>query len=131
MTRHSQADIASRQLSPCPWWPKCVCSRDDASRLTRVEPFAVSGDAAVYFGRLKDLVLCMPRTEVVTETNDYFHVVRRTRFGYPDDMEFRLFRAERVIHVRAASRLAPFWDFGVNRRRVERLRQQLENGPKM
>lgn len=131
MTRTRLAAVTSRQLSPCPWWPKCVCSRDDASRLTRVEPFAVSGDAAVYFGRLKALVLCMPRTEVVTETADYLHVVCRTRFGYPDDMELRLFPAERVVHVRAASRLAPFWDFGVNRRRVERLRQQLEGVPNM
>ncbi len=91
----------------------------------------MSGAATVYFGLLKALVLCMPRTEVVTETDSYLHVVRRTRFGYPDDMEFRLFPEERVIHVRAASRLALFWDFGVNRRRVERLRQQLESGPKI
>lgn len=118
---------AAGQLSPCPWWPKCVCSRNDAWRLTRVEPFVVSGDPSLCFGRLKALVARMPRTVVVTATDEYLHAVCRTRwFGYPDDIEFRLLPEEGVIHVRAASRLAPFWDFGVNRRRIERLRRQFQ-----
>ena len=88
----------------------------------------MSGDPTAYFDRLKAEALRMPRTEVVTETDEYLHVVCRTSFGYPDDIEFRLVSEEQVVHVRAASRLAPFWDFGVNRRRVERLRQQIESG---
>ena len=126
MTTTKHVDAASRQLSPCPWWPKCVCSRDDASRLARVEPFVVPGDVSVYFERLRTLLAGTPRTVVVTATDEYLHAVCRTRIGFPDDIEFRLLPEERVIHVRSASRLAPFWDMGVNRRRIERLRQQLE-----
>ena len=82
----------------------------------------------MYFERLKAAVFRMPRTEVVTEAGEYLHVICRTLLGFPDDLEFRLSPSEQVVHVRAASRVAPFWDFGVNRRRVERLRQQIE-GP--
>ena len=87
----------------------------------------MSGDPTVYFERLKAAVFGMPRNEVVTETDEYLHVACRTLLGFPDDIEFRLSPSEQVVHVRAASRLAPFWDFGVNRRRVERLRQQIED----
>ena len=77
------------------------------------------------------LALCMPRTVLVTETTGYLQLACPTRFGYPDEMELLLSPAERVVREHAASRLAPFWDFGVNRRCVERLRQQLESVPKM
>ena len=91
----------------------------------------MSGDPANYFERLKALVFQMPRTQVVTETGQYLHVVCRTSLGFRDDLEFRLSAEERVVHVRAASRLAPFWDFGVNRRRIEHLRQGIEVGETM
>ena len=89
-------------------------------------PFVVPGDVSVYFERLRTLLAGTPRTVVVTATDEYLHAVCRTRIGFPDDIEIRLLPEERVIHVRSASRLAPFWDLGVNRRRIERLRQQLE-----
>lgn len=67
----------------------------------------------------------MPRTAIVTATDAYVHAVCRTRMGFADDLECRLCRADDVIHVRSASRLG-YYDFGVNRARVEALRQQLQ-----
>ena len=69
----------------------------------------------------------MPRTTIVTATGDYLHAVCRTRLGFADDVECRLCHTDGVIHVRSASRLG-YYDFGVNRTRVERLRQQLQTG---
>ena len=120
-------DALSKQLSPCPFFSTCVCSRDDASARHRVEPFVVSGDPAVVFDRLKALLSGLPRTVVLTATDDYLHAVCRTRLGFADDIEFRLCPTSRVIHVRSASRLA-IYDFGVNRRRVEALRRRLQSG---
>lgn len=112
-------------LAPCGKSPNCVSSRADAEARQRVEPFAVSGDVAVAFGRLKDLLTEMPRTAVVTVTDEYVHAVCRTRLGFADDVECRLCRADGVIHVRSASRLG-YYDFGVNRARVELLRRRLQ-----
>jgi uncharacterized protein (DUF1499 family) len=39
-----------------------------------------------------------------------------------DDVEFRIDGAAGVIHVRSASRKG-YWDLGVNRRRVETIRE--------
>ena len=115
------------QLAPCQNRPNCVCSRNDASARHHVEPFAVSGDLAAAFGRLKDLLAGMARTVIVAATDDYLHAVCRTRLGFADDLECRLCRTDAVIHVRSASRLG-YYDFGVNRARVEVLRRQLRNG---
>ena len=69
----------------------------------------------------------MERTEVVSETDDYLHAACRTRLGFVDDLECQLSPAEGVIHVRSASRaFYAVSDSGVNRRRVERLRRQLQ-----
>ena len=112
-------------LAPCGHRPNCVSSRADAGARQRVEPFVVSGDAAVAFARLKNLLAGMPRTALVTATADYLHAVCRTRIGFADDVECHLCQAEGVIHVRSASRLG-YYDFGVNRARVELLRRKLQ-----
>ena len=115
------------QLAPCRKRPNCVCSRDDAPARHRVAPFTVSGDAAAAFSRLKTLLAGMPRTAIVTATDVYVHAVCRTRTGFADDVECRLCRSDGVIHVRSASRIGHY-DFGVNRARIEVLRQQLQSG---
>ena len=112
-------------LKPCPPKPNCVCSRHDASPRHRVEPFAVSGDPAQAISRLKSLLEGLPRTRIVTATDDYLHAVCRTRLGFPDDVECLLSPEEGVIHVRSASRLG-YSDWGVNRRRVEGLRRRFQ-----
>ncbi len=117
----------SEQLLPCPRLSlNCVCSRDDATGLHRVEPFTVSGDPLLAFARLKDLVAATARTVIITATEDYLHAACRTRIGFIDDLECRLCLTDQVIHIRSESRIG-IYDFGVNRRRVERLRRQLRS----
>ena len=115
----------AERLKPCPPKPNCVCSRLDASPRHRVEPFAVSGDPAQAFRRLKSLLEGLPRTSIVTATDDYLHAVCRTRLGFPDDVECLFSPKEGVIHVRSASRVG-YSDWGVNRRRVEGLRRRFQ-----
>ena len=116
----------AEEFAPCSFWPNCVSSRGDAAARHRIEPLAVSGDPAAAFARLKALVEELPRTEIVTATDDYLHAVCRTRRGFADDVEFRIHPEEAVIHVRSASRFG-IGDLGVNRKRVEALRQQLRS----
>ncbi len=118
----------SGRLSPCSFFPTGVSSRDDARPRHRVEPFDASEDPQAAFARLKRLVASAPRTVVVTAAADYLHARCRTRLGFVDDVEFLLCPAEGVIHVRSASYISLFTDFGANRRRVEWLRRRFEGG---
>jgi len=64
----------------------------------------------------------MDRTVIVTENDTYLHVeCKSAMMGFVDDVEF-YFPQEKVIHVRSASRLG-YSDLGVNRKRVEQLRE--------
>ena len=67
----------------------------------------------------------LPRTEILMATEDYLHAVCRTPRGFADDVEFLASREEGVIHVRSASRFG-IGDMGVNRERVEALRQRIQ-----
>ena len=62
---------------------------------------------------------------MVSESPGYLHVECRSKiFGFVDDLEFQLQAAQGLIAVRSASRTG-YYDFGVNRRRVEALRAAL------
>ena len=115
------------RLRPCRRWNNCVCSEKGAASQHRIEPFAAPGDPEAVFARLKTLVAALERTTVVDETDEYLHAICRTRLGFADDLECRLCPAEGVIHVRAHARLGGN-DQGVNRKRVEALRQRLQGG---
>lgn len=113
-------------LSPCPWQLNCVCSQADSSDPHYIAPFEVSGDPASSFAALKGLLAKHSRTRIATASDTYIHATCRTRLGFIDDVECRLCPKDRLIHVRSASRLG-IWDLGVNRRRIETLRNRLRD----
>ncbi|NNL66655.1 MAG: DUF1499 domain-containing protein [Myxococcales bacterium] len=110
------------RLDPCPQSPNCVSSQawDPAQR---VAPFEFAGDAAEALSRLAALVAAEPSATIVEQRGIYLHAEYRSRwFGFVDDLELLVDEEAGVIHVRSASRTG--WsDLGVNRRRVERLRE--------
>lgn len=78
------------------------------------------------FQRLTGLLTQQTGTEVVTAANGYVHAEATTRWlQFVDDVELWLDPASDRIEVRSASRLGRK-DFGVNRARVERLRQAFD-----
>lgn len=125
--RPASLGVRNGQLASCPQRPNCVCSQaTDAAHA--IEPFPLADPAA--FSRLEALLRQTPRTRVITATETYLHAECRSRWiGFIDDVEFVVDRSAGVIHGRSASRLGHA-DFGVNRARLERLRQQfLEPAP--
>jgi uncharacterized protein (DUF1499 family) len=110
------------KLAPCPDSPNCVCSQaEDAAH--RVEPLAFEGSPQEALARLKDVLASWPRTRIITATDTYLHAeCRSLLFRFVDDVEFLLDGSKGVIQVRSASR-AGRSDLGVNRRRVEAIRQ--------
>lgn len=113
----------SDRLRPCPGSPNCVCSEypdDDHS----IEPLTIAGSPDEAWDRLLRILDEQPRTTIITRSNEYLLAHVRTRvFRFLDELEFRLDRPGRMIHVRSASRIG-YSDLGTNRKRVEAIRKR-------
>ncbi len=71
----------------------------------------------------------MKGSRITEEKPGYLHAeFRSALFGFVDDVEFRMDEAHGRIDVRSASRTG-YYDFGVNRRRVEEIRKRFARGP--
>lgn len=94
----------------------------------RIAPLALVGDGPATLARLKDIVQATPGAQVLKEQPGYLYATFRTALmKYTDDVEFWFDPAADVVQVRSASRLGRE-DFGANKARVEKIRQQLGSG---
>lgn len=119
-------DIGVREsrLAPCPASPNCACS-DDADARHGVAPLRLAVTANEAWAAARQAVLSLPRTRIVTERGDYLHAECTSAFfGFVDDLELHLRPQDGIIAVRSASRVG-YSDFGVNRKRVEKIRGAL------
>jgi uncharacterized protein (DUF1499 family) len=101
-------------------WP------DDPMRdYARIAALPASGGAQASIARVRAAVERMPGATVVDQRDDYLYAQFETRaLRFVDDVEFWYDPAAQAIQVRSASRIGRK-DFGVNRARVEAIRQQL------
>ena len=122
------AGEATHTLTPCPASPNCVSSQaTDAEHFT--EPLRFTGDATLAWNRLESALGAESRLSIIQDTGSYLHAEARSLvFRFVDDIEFVLDPEAGVIQVRSASRVG-YSDFGVNRRRVERIREVFSNQP--
>jgi uncharacterized protein (DUF1499 family) len=118
--------IQDGQLSPCPSSPNCVVSQG-ADQDHAIEPIAYSGSRDSARELLTKVLEVVPRTEVVTQDENYIRAKSTSRIiGFVDDTEFYFPDDEPIIHVRSAARLGES-DLGVNRRRLEQIRLALKD----
>lgn len=110
------------RLAPCPSSPNCVSSQaTDPDQ--QVAAFIADSDDQQAWQRWQTVIAQQPRATLITVTDTYLHAEFRSRWlGFVDDVELLRDPEQALIHVRSASRLG-YSDLGVNRRRVERLRQ--------
>ena len=74
---------------------------------------------------LASVVKANPRSRIVTQADHYLHAEFRSRIlGFVDDVEFLVDETNSVIQFRSASRVG-YSDLGVNRRRMNELREQV------
>lgn len=121
--RPTNLGVNSGKLTPCPASPNCVCSQnqDDLHKIAPLT-YAVSKPEAI--SKLKAVITDLPRTKIITETEDYIYAEFTTSLmKFVDDVEFYVDDANKIIHVRSASRLGQS-DMGVNRNRIETIRTQ-------
>ncbi|NJB66875.1 uncharacterized protein (DUF1499 family) [Desulfobaculum xiamenense] len=117
------ADALRERLAPCPGSPNCVSSLADDRH--GIAPLRMSGNTVSVMNRLKAVIESMPGVDIVSVDGAYLHAVFSSRiFGFRDDLECLYVESEGRVHIRSASRLG-YWDFGVNRRRIELLRERI------
>ena len=122
--KDGEVGLVNGALRPCPNSPNCVSSesREDSSQC---EPFQFQGSADEAMAKLKAVVQELGGS-IKQDQGGYLWAVFTSRiFRFKDDVEFRLVEEENLIHVRSASRVG-YSDLGVNRRRVNRLREAFQ-----
>lgn len=116
--------VVNGKLQPCPPGPHCVSS-DETRADRRIAALQASGDAEAAWRGLRTYIVALPRTQVIDEGADYLHLTFTSRFfRFTDDVEFLLREAQGEIAMRSSSRLG-YYDFGVNRERLESVRAAL------
>jgi uncharacterized protein (DUF1499 family) len=111
-------------LAACPDRNNCVNS-DANDPKHAIAPFRLKVPPAEAWADLKRLLEAAPDTRIVHATPDYLAAEFTTgRLRFTDDVEFVLRAEQGEIAVRSASRLG-YYDFGVNRERIENLRAKL------
>lgn len=118
--------VQNGHLTPCPASPNCVSSQaGDAEH--RIDPLPLAGSPSETRSRLLAVLASEPRVKLVEEKDAYLRAEFTSRtLRFVDDVEFLI--GAQAVDIRSASRLG-YADFGVNRERVERLRQRLQELP--
>ncbi|MEA5513521.1 DUF1499 domain-containing protein [Nodularia sp. UHCC 0506] len=117
--------ITNGKLASCPNSPNCVSSQDtDPEHI--ISPLTFTTNLQSAMTELKQIIQSLPRTKIITETEDYLYAEFKSAFmGFVDDVEFYLDHQANVIQVRSASRLG-YGDLGVNRQRIATIRAKFK-----
>lgn len=122
---NGKTQMKSTKLALCPDKPNCVSSQAE-DRNHRVMPLSYKDSGQVALKRLKTILLALDRSTLVLEKDGYVHVEFRSKMiGFVDDVEAQLNENTNTIDIRSASRTG-YWDFGVNRKRVETIRARFK-----
>jgi uncharacterized protein (DUF1499 family) len=115
--------VLDGKLKPCPASPNCVSSQGSGERHhMEAIPYTTTGNEARV--RLRNVIKGMEGSSIIMEKDDYIHAEYRSAlFGFIDDVEFYLDDTRKLIHFRSASRVG-YYDFGVNRKRMEAIRKK-------
>ncbi len=94
-----------------------------------IAPLALVGDGPATIARLARVIGAMEGARIVEQRPDYLYAQFTTRLmRFVDDVEFWFDPAAGAVQVRSSSRVGRK-DFGVNRARIEELRQRLGAAP--
>jgi uncharacterized protein (DUF1499 family) len=124
MTLSTATQASEKKLAACPNSPNCVSSQATDDHF--IEPFKIIGNAEEAWAALKNALIGQSRTVITSETANTLHAEATSLvFRFVDDVDAILDADAKLIHIRSASRVG-YGDFGVNRKRVEALRSQLQ-----
>ena len=118
-----ESRMKDNAFTPCPDTPNCVSSMEEGS-YTYLPPLRYEGTAEIARTRLIEVINGFKRTQIVESRDVYIRATFTSfLFRFADDVEFLFDENEKLIHMKSASRSGSY-DFGVNRRRCEAIRQR-------
>lgn len=113
--------LQDQQLIPCPDKPNCVNSEFPEDNAHYTTPLLIEDDWSNLQIELRQ-VIRQDGGSVQTTSALYLAAEYRSNwFGFVDDLEFRYDPAQKLLHIRSASRVG-YSDLDVNRERVSRLK---------
>jgi len=119
--------VENGQLKKCPATLNCVNSQSTDKRHS-IDPIIVSSTIDEAKNDILKILNELMDCEINEIKDAYIRVeISSNIFRFVDDVEFYfqdMNTTETVIHVRSAARSGVF-DFGVNRKRIERIRKKL------
>ncbi len=105
-------------IDKCSSKPNCVSSNDNR------DEFYIKPLPLIKIENLKKIVLNLPGAKLVSETDSFLHIVFTSKLlKFKDDIKFEI--SGDKIEVSSQSRTG-YSDLGVNRKRVEQIRQSIE-----
>ena len=126
--RPDNLGVTDGKLTACPDFGQltnCVNSQADTSdRKHYVAPLPYLANKTTTYQRVLTIVTDMGG-EIITQDEDYIHAeFRSSAMQFVDDVELYFDSSANAVHVRSAARLGK-GDMGVNRKRVEAIRERL------
>ncbi|MDX1497229.1 MAG: DUF1499 domain-containing protein [Salinisphaeraceae bacterium] len=123
LTEH-RSGLVDGDLQPCPQAPRCVSSQAQNERHA-IAPLSLAKAPEEAWPVVKQLLQAMPRTSIVDERENYLRAeIVSPWHVYTDDLELLIQPPQKLIDVRSTGRIG-YYDFNVNRDRVEALRAAL------
>jgi uncharacterized protein (DUF1499 family) len=114
------------KLLLCPNSPNCVSSQALSDSSHFITPFTIKTSSDKAWTAIKNALKNQSRTVISKETDEVIDAeVTSLIFRFVDDVQIILDKGAGLIHIRSASRTGHS-DLGVNRKRVEQIRVQLQ-----
>jgi len=121
-TESVKETLPMNTLAICSSRPNCVSSLA-TDKAHRMPPLSFIGPAVAAQERLLRIIRQMPRSEVVKDEPGYLAVTFSSKvFGFVDEAEFAFDEKGGEINFRSGARTG-YYDFGVNRSRLEKIRE--------
>ncbi len=113
--------MEDKSIAPCGDKPNCISTLDEREEFT-AKPFILTSSANMK--AISHIASQLKGAKLVDINNDYARIeCTSSIFRFVDDLELRIYG--NTLIVRSESRTG-YSDFGVNRKRVEKLRTLLE-----
>ena len=119
--------LVEGKLSKCSKKPNCVCSEYPNDRAHFVQPIDVSQvNMGLHFHKVSKAIVANGGV-IVKESEEYIAATFTSGFfKFVDDVEVRLDKEAKLIHLRSASREG-YSDLGVNAKRIEAIKASYNN----
>lgn len=107
------------KLKPCPDSPNCVSSETNST--PHIQPIAYTASDENAWEHIQACIVKLGG-KIVKKDPSYISATFTSKiFRFVDDVELRMDKEQKIIHIRSGSRTG-YSDFGVNKRRVEKIR---------